>query len=245
MKKIAFLLLFLFIVSFAKAQLLNWTPSFPVENDPATNAVITADATKGNQGLLNYTPVTDVYIHIGVITNLSANSTDWKYVKFTWGTTNAQAQCTNVGANKWQYTITGSLRSYFGIANTSEHIQKIAILFRNGNGSQKLANIDGSDMYIPVYDNTVVSVRFADPSIQPLFIPQPETINKNVGDDINLTAVANKNSTMKLYLDGTVIQTANNVTTITSNPVLTTAGNTVIVAEANDGATTKTDTLKF
>ena len=87
---------------FQSHNYLNWTPSFPVENDATTNVVITADATKGNQGLLNYTPVTDVYVHIGVITNLSANSTDWKYVKFTWGTANAQAQCTTVGNNQWQ-----------------------------------------------------------------------------------------------------------------------------------------------
>lgn len=247
MKKIVSLLFSLIIISFVKAQLLSWTPYFPVENDAATNVVITADATKGNKGLLNYTPVTDIYVHIGVITNLSANSTDWKYVKFTWGTTNAQAQCTNIGNNKWQYTITGGLRSYFGITNASEHIQKIAILFRNGSGSQKLANADGSDMYIPVYDNTGVSVRFTDPPIQPLFTPQPEPLTKIVGDNINLTARANKYSILKLYLNGNPVplQTVNHDTLITYNLNLTSAGNTVIVAEANDGTNTKTDTLKF
>ena len=107
MKKIVYLLLFLFSISFSKAQLLSWTPSFPEENDAATNIVITANATKGNQGLLNYTPATDVYVHIGVITNFSANSADLQHVKFGWGTTNGQAQCTNIGTNKWQYTITG------------------------------------------------------------------------------------------------------------------------------------------
>ena len=50
---------------------------------------------------------------------------------------------------------------------------------------------------------------------------------------------------MKLYLNGTVIQTASNATTITANPTLASGGNTVIVAEANDGTTTKTDTLRF
>jgi 1,4-alpha-glucan branching enzyme len=66
-----------------------------------------------------------------------------------------------------------------------------------------------------------------------------------VGNNISLVAVANKTSTMKLYLDGTVIQTANNATTISANPVLSSGGNTTIVAEANDGTTTKTDTIKF
>ena len=245
MKKIVSLLLFIFSISFSKAQLLSWAPTFPEENDATTDIVITADATRGNQGLLNYTPVTDVFVHIGVITNLSANSADWKYVKFTWGTTDIQAQCISAGNNLWQYAITGTLRSFFGITNAAEHIQKIAILFRNGNGSKKLANADGSDMFIPVYDNAVIAVQFTDPPIQPLFIPQPEPLTKAVGDNINLVAEANKTSTMKLYLNGTVIQTANNATSITANPILTTDGNTVIVAEANDGTATTTDTLEF
>ncbi|MDP9230684.1 MAG: hypothetical protein M3O67_08440, partial [Bacteroidota bacterium] len=52
------------------SQLLTWTTDFPKDND---NIVITMYATKGNQGLLNYTPTSDVYVHVGVITNLSAN----------------------------------------------------------------------------------------------------------------------------------------------------------------------------
>jgi 1,4-alpha-glucan branching enzyme len=245
MKKIVLFLLLIFSISVTKAQLLSWSPSFPVEDDAATNVVITVDATKGNQGLLNYSPTTDVYVHIGVITNKSATPNDWQYVKFpNFNIVYAQAQCTYLGNNKWQYTITGGLRTFFGITDVTEHIQKIAILFRNGNGSKKQANADGSDMYVPVYDNSL-AVRFTDPVFQPLYIPQPEPLSKTVGDNINLTAIANKTSTMKLYLNGTVIQTVSNTTTITANPTLTTGGNTVIVAEANDGTTTKTDTLKF
>src|ERR1051325_8812353 len=101
MKKLVLFVSFSCILSFLRAQLLDWTPAFPAENDASTSIVITADATKGNQGLLGYTPTTDVYVHIGVITNLSTTTSDWKYVKFTWGTTTAQAQCTSVGTNKW------------------------------------------------------------------------------------------------------------------------------------------------
>src|SRR4030095_16884027 len=103
--------------------------------DAATNVVITVDATKGNQGLLNYTPTTDVYVHIGVITNKSTTPTDWQHSLFTWATTTAAAQCVYLGNNKWQYTISGGLRTFFGVTDPTEHIQKIAILFRNGNGS--------------------------------------------------------------------------------------------------------------
>src|SRR5205085_8395702 len=115
---------------------------------------IIADAAKGNQGLLNHTPVTDVYVHIGVITNLSTSPSNWRYVPAfsTWGTTNAQIQATSLGGNKWKYTIPGNLRTYFGISDPSEKILKIAILFRSGSGAKKLANADGSDMYVPVYE---------------------------------------------------------------------------------------------
>jgi 1,4-alpha-glucan branching enzyme len=245
LKSATFFFLSVFSVSIASAQLLSWTPDFPTDTAASQNFVITMDASKGNQGLLNYSPTTDVYVHIGVITSLSANSTDWKYVKFTWGTTNSQAQCSYLGNNKWQYTITGSLRTFFGIATGSETIKKIAILFRSGDGSKVQRNTDASDMFIPVYDNSVVATTFTVPLFQPTYLPQPEPLTKSTGDNINLTAIANKTSTMKLYMNGTVIQTTPNTTTISANPTITTAGNQVIVAEANDGVATKTDTLQF
>lgn len=243
MKKVlpfTFALLIFCFQSFS--QLLSWSPNFIQES--STPVVITVDATKGNHGLINYTPTSDVYVHIGVITNLSTNFSDWKYVKFTWGTTNALAQAASLGSNKWSYTITGGLRTYFGISNPAETIQAIAILFRNGNGTFKQANTDGSDMFIPVY-TTSLAVRFTNPLFQPTAVRIPEPIMKNIGDNISLTALGNKISNMKLYLNGTIIQTANNATTISATPTLTTTGNQVIVAEGDDGTTVTTDTIKF
>ncbi len=244
MKKILLGLLLPLVTLSLHAQLLSWTPAFTDENNSG-NFVITMDATKGNQALQNYTPTTDVYVHIGVITTLSTSSSDWKYVKFTWATTPTAAQCTYIGNNKWTYTIAGSLRTYFGITNSAEHIQKIAILFRSGNGNTVQRNADGSDMYIPIYDNTVTAVRFNNPLIQPTYIPQPEPITKTVGDVIDLGAIANKTSTLTLTLNGNLIQTATNATSITASPTLTVSGNNIVLANANDGVTSKTDTLRF
>src|ERR1700754_5110826 len=137
MKKCLLPLLLLFIVK-ANAQLLSWSPDFIQES--STPVTITMNANYGNKGLLNYTPTTDVYVHIGVITNLSTSSSDWKYVKFTWGTTDPNAQCTSVGTNQWKYTITGGLRTFFGITNSGETIKKIAILFRSGDGNKVQRN---------------------------------------------------------------------------------------------------------
>src|SRR5262250_2312173 len=116
MKKLL-LPIFLLLISAANAQLLSWTPDFIHET--STPVTITTDANFGNKALLSYANTSDVYVHIGVITNLSTSSSDWKYVKFTWGTTDAAAHCTYNGSNKWTYTITGGLRTFFGISNGS------------------------------------------------------------------------------------------------------------------------------
>ncbi|MBS1628238.1 MAG: 1,4-alpha-glucan-branching protein [Bacteroidetes bacterium] len=226
------------------AQLLNWSPSFIQES--SSTITITADATKGNKGLNNYTPTTDVYVHIGVITSLSSSPSDWKYVPAycVWGTTNTLAQCTSAGANQWTFTITGGLRNFFGITNSAEKILKIAILFRNGAGTKKLANTDGGDMYIPVYDNGLY-VRVDNPLRQPDYTLSPENINKNINDNINITANASQSAGLKIYFNGTQINTVSSASTISSNTTITTAGTQQIIAEANNGITTSRDTVNF
>jgi len=222
------------------SQLLTWDPAFPKDND---NITITIDATKGNQGLNNYANPADVYIHIGLITSASANSTDWKHAPFAWPGTETASKATSLGNNKYSYTISNGIRTFFGVP-AGETIYKIAILFRNGNGQVKQANADGSDMFIPVYDNTV-AVRFAVPDFQPKYIPEPEPFNKAIGDNISLTAISNKPATLNLYLNGALIQTAASATTISANPIITNAGSTTIIAEAIDGAAIKKDSVKF
>src|SRR6185436_17158222 len=134
---------FLLIVYNAGAQLLTWSPDFPKDND---NISITVDATRGNQGLLNYNPVSDVYIHTGVITNLSTSATNWRYVKFNqnFNTPNPQLQAVSLGNNKWKFDIS-NIRAYYGVP-AGETILRIAILFRSGNGNTVQRNADGSDM---------------------------------------------------------------------------------------------------
>jgi 1,4-alpha-glucan branching enzyme len=226
------------------AQLLTWTPDFPVENDPSQTLVITVDANKGNKGLLNYTPASDVYVHIGVITNLSAHPKDWRYVKFNqnFNQPNPQLQAASLGNNKWSITITGSLKTYFGVPS-GETIQKVAILFRSGNGQKKqtVANSD-NDMYVPVY-TSALAVRLTQPATEPNYTPTPEPQNWTVGSPFTVQAVANKPSTLTLYHNGTVIATATNAQIISGGSTVVAEGNQEIRVEANDGTTTQTDIM--
>ncbi len=225
-----------------QAQLLSTSPQFIQENSSPVE--ITVNALKGNQSLKDYSATGDVYVHIGVITNLSNNSSDWKYSKFTWGVPNAQANCSYLGNNQWKFTISGGLRNFFGITNAGEQIQKIAILFRNGNGALVQRNADGSDMYIPVYDNSL-QVRITEPFIQPTYVPVTEPVTKNVGEAISIKANSSAVADMSISFNGTDVYSQPGVTEGTASPVISVEGTQTIVARATSGGVTKTDTIRF
>ncbi|MBL0272711.1 MAG: 1,4-alpha-glucan-branching protein [Chitinophagaceae bacterium] len=236
----------IFIPFTGKTQLLSITPDFPKDND---NITIILDASKGNQGLYNYGDPNNIYVHVGVTTNLSNNGgQQWLYVNGTtggtYGGTTPALKATSLGNNRYQYTI-NNIRSFFGVPAV-ETIKSIAIIFRDANVNiplvKKAVNIDGSDMYIPVYDLTVAT-KFTIPFFQPTFNRIPEPLFKQVGDNISLTAIANKPSTMKLFLNGAEIQSAAGVTTISASPSLTTLGTQTIRVDAIDGAVTRSETF--
>lgn len=237
------LLIPVLLLSFlGNAQLLSWSPSFIQEN--STTIEISCNANLGNRGLQNYTPNTDVFVHIGCITSLSTSGSDWKYSKFAWATTNALANAISTGSNTWKYTINGGLRSFFGITNATEKIQKIAILFRNGDGTKVQRNADGSDMYITVFE-AGLNVRIDNPFKQPMFNPTPEFVNWAVSNTVNIVANASENTALKLFFNGVQVATANAANQISNTPTITTAGNQQIIAEATTGPTIKRDTFNF
>ncbi len=240
--KFIFSFVVLLFSGIANCQLLTWSPNFIQEESSPVE--ITVDATKGNQGLLDYLP-TNVYVHIGVITTSSTSSSDWKYSKFTWGTTPVSGQATSNSTNKFTYTINGGLRTFFGLSNPSEKIIKIAILFRSGDGNRVQRNADGGDMYIPVYDNGL-NVRITNPPTQPKFYAVPEDINKTLGDPLPVTGVSSLESNLKIFLNNTQVgATATNSTSISETATITSYGQQVLVVEATMGLNVKSDTIKF
>lgn len=241
MKKAYLFVIIFFIALGSYAQLLKTTPE--IVQDNSTNIDVVLDASYGNKKLLNYATTSDIYVHIGVITSLSSNSSDWKYSKFTWGTTNAAAQCVYLGSNKWKYTITGGIRTFFGITNSAEKIIKIAIIFRNGAGTIQQGNADGSDPFIPVFDNGN-TVRITDPFRQFTFVQTPEPNTKTTGATISVSAASTLTSDLRLLFNGSQIGTQTATNTITASAVLTT-GTQTFIAEATNAGVTVRDTLSF
>jgi len=241
MKRFVIFCLILVLRISASAQLLSVSPSFPADTSSIT---IIADCSKGNQGLLNYGSPGDVYVHLGVITNLSTSKTDWRYVKFNqnFNLPNAALQATYLGNNKYSFNI-NSIRNYFGVA-ASETILKIAILFRNGAGNAVLRNSDGSDMYINIYGPSL-SGKFLSPPFQPLYTPQPDPINLIVGDILQIHYVSNAVAGLYIYANGTFGDSVHADTAIQFNYTITGSGNQQIVAIENDGQHSRSDTFNF
>jgi 1,4-alpha-glucan branching enzyme len=166
-------------------------------------------------------------------------------VPFTWATTPSAANASYSSNNKWTYTINGSLRSFFNVTDPTEIIQKVAILFRSGNGSKAQRNADGSNMYIPVYTSDL-AVRLLQPPREPKYVPSAEPQTWVMGTGFSISAEANKPSSMKLYHNGTVIATSvGNVTALSGSSNVTVAGNQQIIAEAVEGTITKYDTISI
>lgn len=243
MRRFGFVLILMVCMKASFSQLLTTSPDFPTDNSSLS---IVVDCTKGNQGLLNYGNTNDVYVHIGVITSLSTHNGDWKYVKFNWGTTDALARATLVSANKYRYDIP-NIRTFFGVP-AGETIRKIAILFRNGSGSQVQRNsnsaLDGGDMYITVY-GTGLATKFKRPAFEPYFIPTPEPITKTVGSTIDITYKANAAAQLQLFFNGTQIQNVTGVDSVVASPVINVSGNQQVVGRATVGPVAISDTFNF
>ena len=228
-------MLFLF-----RAQELTSAPAFPLDTSTVS---ITVDCSFGNQGLLNYANTSDVYVHVGVITNLSANNTDWRYVPFTWGTTNPTAHATSLGNNKYSYTI-NNIRSFFAVP-ASEQILKVAILFRNGDGSLVQRNSDASDMYQTIYPLNGLFVQFNQPPFQPTYNAIPVPITKNIGDSLAITFVSSYIAALNLYFNNVLVTSAASGNSLTAKVPIVVSGNQWVKGTANDGVNVTTDSFNF
>lgn len=240
MKKVFSFLLAVLVYINVEAQLLVSNPSFITES--TTNNTIVANSNFGNKGLLN--SAGDIYVHIGLITSNSTSASNWKYVLSTWVSTDTKFKCTALANNQWSFTIPTNLRTYFNITDPTEKIIKIAILFRDATGNNVLRNADGSDMFIPVYDNNL-HVRFDKPTTQPLYVPSIDAINKKIGDTISIAMLASANAQLNIYYNDTIIQTAASASTLSSTKIINKLGVQKMVIEATVNGNSVRDSIQF
>lgn len=157
----------------AQAGVVTSEPAFPLPDGPVT---IYFNAAMGNGGLVNYPG--DIYIHTGVITSESTNSSDWKYVKTEWGENTPETKMDSIGDNLYELQI-NSIVDYFGIPE-GEEVLKVAMVFRSdepisGDNYYEGKNADGSDIFVDVYA-LELNVKIISPSKRDNLAPANQVI---------------------------------------------------------------------
>ena len=221
-----------------EAGLVTWSPAFPVAGEKVT---LTLDVSKGNSGLSGFSG--DVYMHTGVITDKSTTGSDWKYTKSSsFSTPDAAVKMTAAGSNK--YTISFTPNEFYKVPS-GEKILKLAMVFRNGDGTKSGRNSDNSDVYVPIYEAGKLAVRFSSPEFEPFFDPTPKVEVQMIGEELSVVALASKASNLTLTLNGTSFATAANATTVSGKAKATATGVQTIKITASSGGESAEATFTF
>ena len=163
MRTLSLLLLLSGIATSALAQVVTTDPSIPTVDQPIT---VFFDATQGSGGLAGYTG--DVYAHTGVITALSTEPSDWKYVKTGWGVNTPETLLERVEADLYRLHI-DDVRSYYGVP-AGEEILQLAFVFRSADSSREGKDTGNADIFVDLYDGGL-HVMFIRPDFDPLYPP--------------------------------------------------------------------------
>ena len=237
MKKSILSLLIILLPLYSWAQLITTNPAFVTQDTGITEITVNAASADGNQGLKGYTG--DVYAHVGVITSASTSTADWKYVVTPWpSTTNlalantAKNKLTSLGNDKWKLTITPDIRSYFGVP-AGETILKIALVFRNADGTLQQKTATGGDILVDLVSSGL-NVAFINPSTNQSVTP---------GTVTNLQIGSSTASNLNLLVNGTSIATATASTTLNFSYTFSSTIDYTLIAQATNGTSTIADTI--
>ena len=217
----------------AAAQLIYTDPVFPTANDAVT---VYFDASEGNAGLADC--ACNVYVHTGVITNLSTGPSDWKYVQTSWGVANAAWLMTPVVGqpNVFSYTISPSATSFYSVPG-GETVEQLAFVFRNADGSKVGKDVGDSDIYTPIYS---ASAGY----LSALLTPTQPSLLLQIGSNTAVKGAANQPSTLRLFDNGSLLtETTGTVLNYTLTP--TVGGTHVISFEATETSSGEVQTHDF
>ena len=214
------------------AQVVTTQPTFFTDADAVT---LTYDASKGNAALANFTG--DVYVHTGIITDKSASPSDWKYVKYSnFNAPDPSVKLTRSATNANLYTIslTPSVRAWYNVP-ASEKILKLAMVFRNGDGTIVGRGPTG-DIFVDVSQGSLTA-RITTPTvIGTQFVA--------AGTSVSLTGQASVSADLKFALNGTTLAQQTG-TTLSATATISQTGRNVVRFTATSGATVASDSVVY
>ncbi|SHK79205.1 Por secretion system C-terminal sorting domain-containing protein [Hymenobacter psychrotolerans DSM 18569] len=219
-----------------RAQVVSTQPLFFQDTTPIT---LTFDATQGNAALAGFTG--PVYIWTGVITNLSTSNSDWKHVKSpSFTAPDPAALLTRSATNPNQYSISFTPRTFYNVP-AGEQILKLAMVFRNANGTIVGRASGGGDIFVDVQQSAALTVRITSPVVpaggNPLFL--------SLNDQLSVTGTASASTSMALYLNNVLVTQQASTTALSGTVTATQAGRNVVKLVAGTGAQQVADSLVF
>jgi glycosidase len=211
-------ILYVFSCYTALSQILTISPRFPKTTD---SLEIIYDATKGNAGLKDSA---NIYIHSGVVTG-GPNSTGWSNVPMTWGTADPRWKMTNLGNNKFRIRIRPT--TFYNIS-PSLTVHRLGFVFRNASGSVTGKTSANGDIFTPIYQNGQQAISFL--GLENRFILA------NVNDAIPYTGAASFSGGLKVFINGTEVNSVTNDTVISGTVPTNTGGTRKVVLRSTTNA---------
>jgi 1,4-alpha-glucan branching enzyme len=196
-----FILALILSYQYSFSQVVTTVPVNPTEKD---SIVIFFNAKLGNAGLKGFTGT--VYAYTGVITNQSANLSNWLHILgSSWTDYQHQPVVTRIGTDSYLLVI-GNPRKFYSVNDPNEHILQIAILFKNADGSLAGREVGDANIYVPIYSSGVniilktptITSQFGDPLRAPVFAGSQDTVNIKA----SAIAVSSKIASITLFVNG-------------------------------------------
>lgn len=151
------------------------------------------NASMGNSALVGQSPI---FMHTGLITNLSPNPSWWQHVVGNWGVNDPNVAMNAAGGEVHRKTL--HIRSFYGLPQ-NEIMSQLAFVFRNTDGSLVGREFGGGDIFVSAYSGSYLS-GITHGGTDTAWIQQP--ILEVVGQ-------ASEPSVMSFTFDGQLLNSAN------------------------------------
>lgn len=208
----------------AGAEMFTVSPALPSATDLVTVTFRAANVTDPQ-----LVGESKVYFHAAAVTS-GPTATSWDHSVGNWGADDGVGEMTSIGTDTWQFSFVP--QTYFGVTDPNENIFRIAMVFRNADGSAQQKNSDGTDIMHNI--DPGFHVLLNEPSSNLTVIPQ--------GGSFQVAATASETANFTVTLGGTTIHNATG-TSIDFSETFTTASTQDLTVSATSNGVTKSKTV--
>ncbi|MFM7813401.1 MAG: hypothetical protein ACKO66_02670, partial [Flavobacteriales bacterium] len=229
MRRILFTLSGVLFGHLVDAQILTSDPPFPTPTDQIT---IYYNVASGNGDIPTNT--VPVYAHTGVVSQQDEDNcvNNWQYVQGNWGTADPNVVMTPMGGGVHKLVITP--QTYYQGLPGNFQIGRLMFVFRNQTGSVVGRNADGSDISFELYDNSFHAG---------IMQPYESVVIGNLNEVIPINCATSAPADLTLYVNGVVVASATNATSLNYNFSSAINGGFNIEFVATSGANTESENI--